>query len=87
MKNTTPTIKVLHIQTSSVSYKSLHLSIERIKQKIKKGAKLTHYLPDQNGRSEFATLREVNKKGEEKCWFLRPTPELLRLDHRFVGSV
>jgi hypothetical protein len=86
MKNTKPTVKVLHSETSS-SYKSLHLSIKTIREKINKGAKLTHFLPNQNGRGEFVTLKEINKKGQQKCWYLNPTPELLRLDHDFVKGI
>jgi hypothetical protein len=85
MKNT-PTVKVLHSQTASVTYRSLHLSVEKIKQKINKGAELTHFLPNSRGHGEFVSLKEKDKKGREKTWFLKPTPELLRLDHRFVES-
>ncbi len=85
MKNT-PTVKVMHSQISSVSYKSLHLSLEKIKQKISKGAELTHFLPNSHGFGEFVTLKEKDSRGREKCWYLAPTPELLRLDHRFVAS-
>ena len=85
MKNT-PTVKVLHSQTASVTYRSLHLSVEKIKQKINKGAELTHFLPNSHGHGEFVSLKERDKKGREKTWFLKPTPELLRLDHRFVES-
>jgi hypothetical protein len=85
MKNTTPTAKVNH-STREVSYKHLHFSIEKIKQKISKGAELTHFLPNSQGYGSFVTLKERDKKGQVKCWFLEPSPELLRLDHRFAAS-
>ena len=85
MKNTTPTAKVNH-STFEVSYKQLHFSIERIKRKIDKGAELTHFLPNSQGYGGFVTLKERDKRGKVKCWFLEPTPELLRLDHKFAAS-
>jgi hypothetical protein len=85
MKNT-PTVKVMHSQIASVSYKSLHLSVEKIKQKINKGAELVHFLPNSHGHGGFVSLKEKDKKGREVTWFLQPTPELLKLDHRFVPS-
>jgi hypothetical protein len=85
MKNT-PTVKVMHSQIASVSYKSLHLSVEKIRQKINKGAELVHFLPNSHGHGEFVSLKEKDKNGREKTWFLKATPELLRLDHRFVES-
>jgi hypothetical protein len=86
MKNTTSTVKVLHSQIASLSYKSLHLSVEKIKQKINKGAELVHFLPNSHGHGAFVSLKERDKKGREVTWFLKPTPELLRLDHRFVEN-
>jgi hypothetical protein len=62
------------------------MSIESIKKKMDNGAELTHFLPNKDGRGGFVTLKYKNKKGEEKCWFLEESAELLRLDHRFVPS-
>ena len=85
MKNTTPTAKVNHA-TFEASYKQLHFSIEKIKQKISKGAELVHFLPNSQGRGSFVTLKERDSKGRVKCWFLEPSPELLKLDHRFAPT-
>jgi hypothetical protein len=86
MKNTTPTAKVNH-STFEASYKRLHFSIERIKQKISKGAELTHFLANSQGYGAFVTLKERDKKGRVRCWFLEPSPELLKLDHRFASAL
>ena len=86
MKNTTPTAKVNH-STREVSYKHLHFSIEKIKQKISKGAELTHFLANSQGYGAFVTLKERDKKGRVRCWFLEPSPELLKLDRRFASAL
>ena len=78
MKNTTPTAKINH-STFETSYKHLHFSIEKIKRKIEKGAKLSHYM----GSSPFFVLKEQDKKGKYKNWFLEPCAELSKLEHTF----
>ena len=74
----TPTAKVNH-STFETSYKRLHFSIEKIKRKIEKGAKLSHYM----GSSPFFVLKERDKKGRYKNWFLEPCAELSKLEHTF----
>ena len=74
----TPTAKVNHA-SNEVSYKHLHFSIATIKAKIEKGAKLSHYM----GSSPFFVLKERDKKGRCKNWFLEPCAELSKLEHTF----
>lgn len=74
----TPTAKVNH-SNCDTQYTRLHFSIETIKRKIEKGAKLSHYM----GSMPFFTLKERNKKGQYRTWFLEPSAELSKLEHSF----
>jgi hypothetical protein len=79
MKNApTPTVKVNH-SNCDTQYTRLHFSIEKIKSKIAKGAKLSHYM----GSSPFFVLKERDKKGRYRNWFLEPCEELSKLEHDF----
>jgi len=74
----TPTAKVNH-STCDMHYTRLHFSIKAIKAKIAKGAKLSHYM----GSAPFFVLKERDKKGQYKNWFLEPCAELSKLEHTF----
>lgn len=74
----TPTAKVNHSNFETV-YTRLHFSIEKIKRKIEKGAKLSHYM----GTLPFFVLKEPEKNGRRKVWFFEPCPELSKLEHDF----
>ena len=72
----TPTAKVNH-SNCDTHYSRLHFSIEKIKAKIAKGAKLSHYM----GNAPFFVLKERVKKGKYRNWFLEPCEELCKLEH------
>jgi hypothetical protein len=74
----TPTAKVNHSAHES-SYKHLAFSIEKIKRKIEKGAKLSHFM----GSHPFFVLKEPEKNGRRKIWVLEPCAELSKLNHDF----
>ena len=74
----TPTAKVTHSNCDTL-YTNLHFSIDKIKRKIEKGAKLSHYM----GNLPFFVLKERDKKGRYKNWFFQPSPELSKLEHDF----
>ena len=79
MKDTSkPTVKVVH-STREQMYASLHFSVDKIKRKIEKGAKLSHYM----GSSPFFVLEERDKVGRYKKWFFEPCAELSKLEHTF----
>jgi len=74
----TPTAKLTHSNLDTV-YKNFHFSIDKIRKKIQKGAKLSHYM----GASPFFVLKERDKKGRYRNWFFEPCAELSKLEHDF----
>jgi hypothetical protein len=73
MKNTTPTIKVAFSTSSSKTYKRLAFSIEAIKAKMAKGAKLVRV---DGSMESFYTLDERVKGGATKSWFFRDKTQM-----------
>jgi len=72
MKNTTPTLKVAFSTSSSKTYKRLAFSIEAIKAKMAKGARIVRI----DGSYEtFYTLDEKTKDGT-KTWFFRDKTQM-----------